>query len=241
MTTCAGCTWVADTPTRGELTEPSLTTGGRLERPNLKAAVALHVRELIFSGQLRPGSKIDQDELAQQLGVSKLPVREALITLESEALVRNFPRRGAFVAPLERTDVRDHYNLFGMVSGLAAERAATALTDAQLGDLGELHERMVASTSPHEQEQLNFAFHRVINRAGSGERLRSVLLLLGQSLPTRFFLNFPGWSEIAHPDHQRILEALRRRDPDAAREEVEHHLRDSAEYAVRILEDRGFW
>lgn len=223
------------------MTEPSMSAAAPLERPNLKAAVALHIRELIFSGQLRPGSKVDQDELARQLGVSKLPVREALITLESEALVHNFPRRGAFVAPLDRTDVRDHYNIFGMVSGLAAERAATALTDEQVDELGELQQRLEASTSPEEQERLNFTFHRLINRAGSGERLRSVLLLLGQSLPTRFFLNFPGWSEIAHPDHQDILEALRRRDPDAARRAVEHHLRDSADYAVRILEDRGFW
>lgn len=223
------------------MSESRLSAADLPGRPNLKAAVALRIRDLIFSGQLRPGSKIDQDELAQQLGVSKLPVREALITLESEALVHNLPRRGAFVAPLERTDVRDHYNVFGMVSGLAAQRAAAALTDEQLDELADLHEQMQVSTSPEEQERLNFAFHRLINRAGSGERLRSVLLLLGQSLPTRFFLNHPGWSEIANQDHQHLLEALRRRDPDAARQAAEHHLRDSAEYAVRILEKRGFW
>lgn len=212
-----------------------------LGRRNLKEEVAARLRELIFSGQLKPGSKIDQDELAERLGVSKLPVREALITLESEALVRNVPRRGAFVAPLDRQDVMDHYTIFGMVAGLAAARATTALTEADLDHLGDLAERMERSSSPAEQEELNFRFHRLINRAGGSQRLRSVLLLLGASLPTRFFLFHPGWGDVAHRDHRRILEAFRRRDAEAARREMERHLRDSAEYAVGILEQRGFW
>jgi DNA-binding GntR family transcriptional regulator len=223
------------------VTEMSLPQRDTLLRPNLKEAVAARIRELIFSGRLRPGTKIDQDELADELGVSKLPVREALITLESEALVRNIPRRGAFVAHLSRVDVMDHYNVFGMVSGLAAERAATALSDDELADVVELNDRMRASSSATEQEELNFRFHRAINRASGSRRLRSVLLLLGQSLPARFFVNYPSWTEIANPDHDRIVRALRARDPQEARAAMERHLRDSAEYAVRILEQHGFW
>ena len=203
--------------------------------------VAARLRELIFYGELRPGTKIDQDELAEQLGVSKLPVREALITLETEGIVDNLPRRGAYVAPLSRTDVRDHYNVFGMVSGLAAARAATALSAEQLEALEELAGQMESSDSLSEQEELNFRFHRIINRAGGSRRLRSVLLLLGRSLPTRFFGFTPGWGEVAHRDHREILRAFHARDEQAARSAMEKHLRDSADYAVRILEDVGFW
>jgi DNA-binding GntR family transcriptional regulator len=212
-----------------------------LERPNLKDMVARRLREMIFTGQLHPGSKVDQDEMAAQLGVSKLPVREALIALESEGLIDNIPRRGAFVAPLSRDDVRDHYNLFGLVSGLAAERAATRLSDEELDALEGLAEHMARSDSAQEQEELNFRFHRLVNLAGGSRRLRSVLRLLGNSIPARFFVFAPGWSEVAEHDHRRILDALRERDPDAARRAVEHHLRDSADHAVRILEERGFW
>lgn len=212
-----------------------------LARANLKDGVAAHVRARIFSGELRPGTKIDQDEIAASLGVSKLPVREALITLESEALIENIARRGAFVAEITPTDVHDHYNVFGIVSGLAAERAAGELTDDDLQRLDEIAAAMESSGSPDEQEVLNFQFHRTINVRGGSRRLRSVLALLGNSLPTRFFISHPEWADVAHADHRAILSALHARDTAAARAAVERHLRDSAELAVTILSARGFW
>lgn len=216
-------------------------SGSPVERPNLKDMVAGRLRDLIFTGDLLPGTKVDQEEMAARLGVSKLPVREALIGLENEGLVESIPRRGAFVAHLSREDVRDHYNVFGLVSGLAAERAAVSLSDEELDELEQLAEQMEATTGAEEQEELNFRFHRMINLAGGGRRLRSVIALLGKSIPTRFFVFAEDWPEVAMRDHRRILEALRARDPKAARRAVEEHLRDSATAAVRILEKRGFW
>lgn len=211
------------------------------ERPNLKQVVAGRLRELIFTGGLPPGAKIDQDELARQLGVSKLPIREALITLESEGLVDNLPRRGSFVAPLSRQDIADHYEVFGMIAGMAAARAWAVLDEDDLAGLDDLVRRMEESTSTAEQEELNFRFHRTINRAGASRRLRSVLLLLGKSIPTRYFELVPGWASTAHEHHRAIVDAFRRGDPEAARRTVETHLRDSADLAVAILESRGFW
>lgn len=222
-------------------TDPGTGGLGMFERPNLKQMVAAKLRELIFSGELRPGTKIDQDDLAAQFRVSKLPIREALITLESEGLVDNLPRRGSFVARLSRADIVDHYEVFGVVAGMAAARATTALTADQLDALENLIVEMEHSDSPPEQERLNFLFHRLINKAGGSRRLHSVLLLLGKSIPTRYFELISGWAEVAHTQHREILEAFREGDPEAARHAVEHHLRDSAEYAVHILEDSGFW
>jgi DNA-binding GntR family transcriptional regulator len=214
---------------------------GAFERPNLKQMVAGRLRELIFAGALRPGSKIDQDELAQRFGISKLPVREALITLESEGLVDNLPRRGSFVAPLSREDITDHYDVFGVIAGMAAERAASALAPEDLDVLDDLVVQMEKSTSTAEQEDLNYRFHRLINRAGASRRMRSVLQLLGKSIPTRYFELISGWAETAHTQHREIVDAFRRGDAEAARHAVERHLRDSAQHAVHILEERGFW
>jgi DNA-binding GntR family transcriptional regulator len=211
-----------------------------LDRPNLKNEVAAAVREMIFSGLLRPGRRIDQDELAARMQVSKLPVREALIALESEGLVEIVPRRGAYVATLSRLDIADHYNIFGMLSGVAAERAATKLTGAQLDELEDLVNRMEGKP-PAEQSELNFRFHRLINRAGGSRRLLSVLALLSNSIPPHFFEFTPGWPESADEAHRLILAALRDRDPQRAREEMERHLRASAEHSVHVLEELGFW
>ena len=210
-------------------------------RPNLKDDVAAHLRERILSGALRPGAKINQDAVAEQLGVSKLPVREALITLEGQGLVDTVARRGAFVAPLTAEDVLDHYAVYGLVSGLAAERAATTISDEALGELETLVQRMEASGSPSEQEELNFAFHRLINRAGGSRRLLSVIRLLAGNIPARYFEFTVDWPERAQRDHREILAALCARDGPAAAAALNDHLRAGGEYAVRMLRDSGFW
>src|SRR5690348_2242004 len=119
--------------------------------PSRKDAAAAYLREQILTGRLTPGTRVDQDEISEALGMSRLPVREALIELAHESLIDAVPRRGAFVAPLERTDILDHYRIFGLIAGLAASRAASALTDAQLVQLRGIHESFVASVDPEAQ------------------------------------------------------------------------------------------
>ena len=119
--------------------------------------------------------------------MSRLPVREALIELAQESLIDAVPRRGAFVAWLERADIIDHYRIFGLIAGLAGSRAATALTDEQLGQLRRIHESFVAATDPEDQAYWNHEFHKMINQAGGSRRLVSVLALLSRSLPVRYF------------------------------------------------------
>jgi len=109
-------------------------------RRNLAEDVAEYIRASIMSGALLPGERIDQDAIAAELGVSRLPVREALISLDKEGLIRNLPRRGAFVAEMDREDVLDHYQLFGQVAGLAAARAAARMTADEVDRLAEVHE-----------------------------------------------------------------------------------------------------
>lgn len=213
----------------------------RITQRSLKDLAAEEIRARIFRGELRPGERVNQDRVAEELGVSKLPVREALITLDGEGLVRMIARRGAFVAPLTREDVLDHYHLFGIVAGVAAERAAEQIATERLADLALLVEEMETAHDRTRHEELNEAFHRTINQAGQSRRLAAVLKLLATSLPSGFFDAHLEWSRTANDDHRRILAALERRDPEAARHEVSEHLRRSGQLAVRRLESVGFW
>jgi DNA-binding GntR family transcriptional regulator len=211
------------------------------DRPNLKDVAASYLRDRIFAGRLKPGAKIDQDLLAAELGCSRLPVREAIITLAAEGLVDNIPRRGAFVAQLTQDDVLDHYIVFGTLSGLAAERAATSLSDEDLDRLEQINEKIKVSDDPEEQEELNFRFHQVINRAGASHRLTAVISLLATSMPSRFFEFTSGWGERASIEHAQIVEALRAHQPAVARDAVAGHLRSGGERAVEMLSASGFW
>lgn len=211
-------------------------------RSNLKDVVASFVRTLIFSGELRPGLHLDQDWIAEQLGVSKLPVREAMLTLGYEGLVEHRPRRGAFVAQLEPQDVRDHYHIYGLVSALATRRAAELLGEDEFARLEGILARMDEdAVDADEKERLNFEFHRIINRAGASTRLRSSLRVLANSMPPRFYDFVPGWGELAQQHHRGIVAAMREGDPETAGQIMCEHLEASGDHVVWLLEQSGFW
>ena len=210
-------------------------------RRNLAEDVADHLRDAILTGQLRPGTRIDQDAVAEQLGVSRLPVREALIALDQEGLIRTIPRRGSYVQQLQRDDIADHYQLFGRVAGLAAARAVVRIDAEQLAELEAVHAQMATATDPREHERLNFEFHRIVNQAAGSRRIAGVLKLLSRSLPSHYFEFIPEWPDRAEAQHGEILEAFRRRDPAAAQVAMEQHLNESARYAIAALEQMDFF
>lgn len=208
---------------------------------SLKDVAAQEIRHRVFNGGLRPGQKIDQDALADELGISKLPVREALISLGHEGIVEHIARRGAYVAELSRDDIRDHYVVFGMVAGLAAERAAARLAANDLAGLCDLAHRMEAGSPGPEQDDLNFEFHRAINLAADSRRLVSVLGSLGRLIPHGWFESHGGWAERAHREHRAILDALVARDGAAAREATRRHFAGGGDVAVMRLEAHRYW
>jgi DNA-binding GntR family transcriptional regulator len=208
---------------------------------NIKALVAERVWLDIFQGRLRPNQKIDQDQLAIELGISKLPVREAMILLESEGLVENPPRRGCYVAALTPADIRDHCQLIGLVAGLAARRAAATLTDESLSILRVLLDKLGQAEDGAEREQLNLEFHRHISISGSGRRLRSALRLFVNTMPRHFYDFTARWTPEALAAHERILGALEARDPEASERAMREHLAWGADMAVDGLSRLGFW
>src|SRR5437588_9785167 len=95
----------------------------RLARRSSGDEAALLIRRMIFDGELRPGERVPQDDVAAMLGISRIPIREALIALEREGWVTIELHRGAFVNALDERAVRDSYDLFGLVYGFAVRRA----------------------------------------------------------------------------------------------------------------------
>ena len=87
---------------------------------------------MVFDGEYKPGDRVRQDEIAAELGVSRIPVREAIIALDREGWVTVEPHRGAFVRGIDADYVRDHYELYGLVFGLLAARVAERADDAGL-------------------------------------------------------------------------------------------------------------
>jgi DNA-binding GntR family transcriptional regulator len=114
---------VATVGQRDQTTSDPLPSPGQLVRRSSGDHAAVYIRRLIFEGRLRPGERIPQEQIAQALGVSRIPVREALIALEREGWVTIEMHRGAFVNALDEQAARDTYELFGLVYGFAVRRA----------------------------------------------------------------------------------------------------------------------
>ncbi len=217
----------------------SLGVSAPRRRGGLADDVATYVRELILTGALKPGSRLDQDAIGDAVGVSRSPVREAIVVLGQEGLLEVLPRRGAIVAPLTRGDVIDHYELFGLVSGRAAGIAAVELSDQRRADLRAIHERFVPGSGA-DMSALNREFHRMINSTAP-PRTKWLLRLLEKSVPSRYYEFATGWDETAIGHHREIIEAIGNRDADEARRAMEHHLHESGVVAADALERQGFW
>ena len=120
---------------------------------------------LIFDGQLREGMRLPQDAVAKAVGVSRIPIREAIIALERVGWVTTKLHRGTFVNAFDEQIIRDHYELFGLVYGLAARRAAQRQDPETAAKLAELVKQMRETDDLVRIEELAFAFHSTVVEA----------------------------------------------------------------------------
>jgi DNA-binding GntR family transcriptional regulator len=190
---------------------------------------------------LGPGAKVDQDEIAEALGISRLPVREALIELTTKGFVESIPRRGAFVVKLTPQDIDDHFEVIGLLFGLTARRAAEHITDQELRSLQRLHYETTTTQDPSRRLQLSYEFYRIINRVATSDRLLLTLRFLALALPNDLYFNTARCPATETVYRERVLTALESHDPVAAATATEEHLRSCAKVTIDELRSRGYW
>jgi len=198
-----------------------------------------YIRELVLSGELRADERIDQERIAADLGVSRLPVREALIALGSEGVVSSEPHRGTYVLPIREADIVDHYFIYGRIQGLAARKAATMLAPAEIDRLAKLNARIDGSADERERRDLDWEFHSTINRSGGSGRLLNLLRRLNRNFPAQLYGIPPSLSARSARDHVLILEALYAGDGEAAERALVGHTRAEGSHLVHVLRERG--
>jgi DNA-binding GntR family transcriptional regulator len=212
------------------------------DRRQLSERVAAYLREAIMVGELPAGEYVRTEHLAERLGVSATPVREALMILHSEGAVRWEPRRGFRVVPLVRRDVLDLFALQAHVAGELAARAATALAPAELDRLRALQDELEAAALAGELDRvgaLNHEFHRTINRAARSVRLAAALNLFVHYVPRKYYAQVDGWTDATRHDHAPVLDALLARDAGAARAAMHAHITHIGALLTAHLERTG--
>ena len=193
-----------------------------------KAVAAL--RTAVFDGDLVPGQRLVESELAEIYGISRASLRAALIDLTAEGLVERVPNRGARVRVVSVAEAVAITECRMVLEGLCAAKAAESATDGQIATLvglGDQMQRAVGDGDPLKYSALNRELHRLV-REISAQPVAAGLLdrLGGQIVRHQFRLALrPGRPHVSLPQHLAIIDAIARRDPAAAEEAARAHLR----------------
>ena len=219
-----------------------MKTRQRQVRPQLGDEAASYLRDQITSGTLAPGSPVRPETVAEELGISTTPAREALQALRAEGFLDLAPRKGFTVAKITGDDVRDMFLVQSLVAGELAARAAQNRDDETLAEMTDIHEELILAAQRgdlNELEELNHAFHREINLAAGAPRLAWVIKLVSRYAPSRFYASIPGWPETTVTDHSGLLEAIKAGDAEKARKEMIEHVRHAGEQLAQHVESRS--
>ncbi|MCV7317043.1 GntR family transcriptional regulator [Mycolicibacillus parakoreensis] len=211
-------------------------------RSQLSEEVARFVRTRIFNGDYAAGDYVRLDQLAAELGVSVTPVREALFGLRAEGMLEQLPHRGFVVLPVTKRDIIDVSAVQAHIGGELAARAAAAITDDRLRELGALQDQLedaYASGDGERAVRLNHEFHRAINVAAESPKLAQLMSQITRYAPESVFPIIAGWPAKSSRHHRRLLAALARHDEQRARAVMAEHLAAGAAPLIGHLVERG--
>lgn len=187
-----------------------------ISRPTVGDRVAEAIRGQIWDGRLRAGDRLNQEGLASQLGVSRIPVREALMGLERQGVVRVVPHRGAFVEPIDERTVRDHFELYALVDGFALRKACERADDRQLAELAGAYEHATTKDDPDRLQAAIVEARAILHELGGSPRFRAVARGLAGIVPGNFFAAVGGSSDIARRDLPEVAASVAARDAQRA-------------------------
>ena len=211
----------------------------KLERRSSGELVADHLRREIFAGRLVPGEKIPQEDVAKALGVSRVPVREALVILENEGRVQLEHPRGAFVLAMDAESVRDNAEIFGRLFGFIARRAAERRTPELDERLAVIRDALLEASAPGDIWRLAEGYLDVVMEVGAAPRLAHALRRMRTLAVDNLFDVAPATLEITRTGTIALIDAITAGDADRAEAEQMAMQRASSELVVDAFAGRG--
>jgi DNA-binding GntR family transcriptional regulator len=211
--------------------------GGRLVRRTTVELVLDELRSRILSGAASPGSHLRQEALADELGVSRIPVREAIRFLSSEGLVDVLPHKGAFVSTLSKDDVREFFDLRQRLEPWLLHEATPKISDSKLERAQRIVEAMDTANAG-DWGTLNWQLHELLYSAANRPAALSIVRGLHEK-SERYFrfqvVNAPIRVQ-AHQEHLLLIDLCRHRQADQAQAVLERHIADAAEQILTIVD-----
>lgn len=199
------------------------------EHKPLRSEVYISLKNAILNNQFKPGVRLVEKELANQMGISRTPVREALRQLELEGLVTHVLRKGVSVVGVSINDALEIYTIRAVLEGLAARLAAKNISEKDLAELEEILSKM---TEYIEKDNINKLitihsnFHNFIAKAGKNARLYNMIISLRDYVKkyAKISYSIPGRMQGVWEEHREIVDAIAKGDDDRAALAAKNHI-----------------
>ena len=212
----------------------------KVQAQSLRSVIYNQLEDMILTGALAPGERINESKLSAALKVSRAPIREACRQLEKHGMVQIIPRRGTFVTKIEVSDVKELYDIRASLESLAAEKAATYATEKEHKEFQDILETMQAAIEADDAKhyfKANMVFHRTIVLASRNTNLEPLIegIYNKASLYRRTNLSVPDRMSISYKQHKDIYKAIVAGNPMEASTQMKHHVIDARDELLNAL------
>jgi len=204
--------------------------------------IADMLRDMIMTGKLQEGDKVNETDLCNTMGISKTPLREALRVLSVEGLIRLVPHRGAFVTKPTFEEIAEMFAVMSLLEGFCARTACEKMNKRDFSRLEKLHSRLEENFERQHQEayiRINNQYHALVQEIAGNRTLNQIVDGLRKKILLYRFqsLNLPGRFEASIREHRELLEAFRNRDHRKAESLMRQHLNNQAEALEHLVEE----
>ncbi|MGM8216307.1 GntR family transcriptional regulator [Bacillaceae bacterium W0354] len=207
-------------------------------RDMLHNKVCLVLRKAILNGSFKPGDRLIQTELAEIIGVSRMPIREALRTLEMEGLVTIEPHKGAVVRKYTSDDIREIFELRSILEPLALKKSMKRFTDKDIEKLKSYHHSMKQTTCEDTYVEFNAKFHKHLFSRSQSPRLIDFIEKISLGIVRDTPLIIEGQMKISNQEHEKILQAILINSPEEAAEHLAEHISRAGEELIIALTNK---
>ncbi|MED5815773.1 GntR family transcriptional regulator [Mycolicibacterium sp. 050232] len=204
-----------------------------------KDQVVTHIINLVMTGKLRSGDRIDRNEIVRDLGLSRVPIQEAVVQLEHDGILSTRYHRGAFVSRFDEATVAEHHELYGILNGIASARCAASPTPRIVAHLDDTLRVMRSAKDTKSFQEACWVFRDAINDEYAGPRLHATIRAGKSFAPSEFWISYPKAKADFLPGYEAEAAAIHARDPEGARRACTERAEKMAQIMIAELTRRG--
>lgn len=213
----------------------------KFKKATYHVQIADMLRDMIMTGKLKEGDKVNEGKLCETMGISKTPMREAIRVLSVEGLIRLVPNRGAFVTKPEFEEIAEMFDVMSLLEGFCAREACQKMTSKNFARLEKLHAKLEENFERHDQEEYirtNNQYHSVVQEIAGNRTLNQIVSGLRKKILLYRFqsLNLPQRFASSIREHRDLLEAFRQRNHSKAETLMQAHLQNQSQALGTLVE-----